>query len=567
MPFLGQQTKLRWYSLTLHYHLSILMFIDIIEATGRHDLLASVAKTNADAENAVMNALVFGLQNTFTATTSSVSSPKDAKALSASDLSFTVPIISIDPYPHHVVASVQLIRKAIDRDLKQGKITDESHASLRSTLEAALSHLPQSSKSVQAARNRFSEMGTPSAILARQDPLIQQMMQSNFPLPPKATTPCNTMGLVRHATAPATRGVPVLKGHGSVRLPISALLLPINRLIIAPALVSLCKCGRRIRCVTLTSNRHPRIGSDHNGAASTKVQFSTVAMRGKWTSKGNDVHLIDGKPSQLQASIENVSQLRSQLDPNGNFGKVRTHSPDAMKAALSQSWLVVECVPERLHMKQEVMAQLDDLAPEDTIIASNSSSYPCSEIVAGLALKNARRILNWPPEIPVIEIMGHESTDAFLIRTMMERCAAHGFSPFHVRGTSIGYIYNRIWAAIKREALLTAAEGAGTPDEIDAIFRGVLKTGKGPFELMDIVGLDVVFDIEEHYAAARGHLPEQPRSYLASYLQKGHLGVKSGQGFYTYGSSPSMRPESPRETAPTTACKIDTSQSAPHIRG
>ncbi|EXU95096.1 3-hydroxyacyl-CoA dehydrogenase [Metarhizium robertsii] len=276
-----------------------------------------------------------------------------------------------------------------------------------------------------------------------------------------------------------------------------------------------------------------------------------------WSSRGNDVHLIDGKPSQLQESVENVNQLRSQLDPNGNFGKVRAHSPDFMRAALSESWLVVECVPERLRLKQEVMAQLDDLAPEETIIASNSSSYPCSELVSGLSLKNAKRVLSahtyWPPETTVIEIMGHESTDPSLIRTMMERCAAHGFSPFHVRRSSIGYIYNRIWAAIKREALLTAAEGAGTPEEIDAIFKGVLKTEKGPFELMDIVGLDVVFDIEKHYAAARRDIPEQPRSYLASYLEKGHLGAKSGRGFYRYDSSPSMQPASHQEIASTTA--------------
>ncbi|KAK2603452.1 hypothetical protein QQS21_004404 [Conoideocrella luteorostrata] len=170
MHFLGQTTKLRWYSLMLHYHLSILMLVDIIEATERYDLLTGLAETNADAENAVMNALVFGLQNNFTMAASSGSSPKDVE--DTTEASFTVPIISIDPYPHHVVASVQLIRKAIDRDLKLGKITDDSHANLQATLEAALSHLPQSSKSVQAARNRFSERTTPDTILARQDPYV-----------------------------------------------------------------------------------------------------------------------------------------------------------------------------------------------------------------------------------------------------------------------------------------------------------------------------------------------------------------------------------------------------------
>lgn len=65
----------------------------------------------------------------------------------------------------------------------------------------------------------------------------------------------------------------------------------------------------------------------------------------------------------------------------------------------------------------------------------------------------------------------------------------------------------RIWAAIKREALLTAAEGIRIPAKIDSIFRAVLKTPKGPFEQMDIVGLDVVYDIEQHFADARAGIP------------------------------------------------------------
>lgn len=157
--------------------------------------------------------------------------------------------------------------------------------------------------------------------------------------------------------------------------------------------------------------------------------------------------------------------------------------------------------------------------------------------------------------------MGHETTDPAHIELMMEQSAAHGFEPFHVKSQSMGYLYNRfvdddadkaarqrdpskltekkkpsrIWAAIKRESLLAAAEGAGTPAEIDAIFRGILKTPKGPFEQMDVVGLDVVHDIEQHYADERQDIPGQPREYLKRYLDRGDLGVKTGRGFYDYG--------------------------------
>jgi len=133
--------------------------------------------------------------------------------------------------------------------------------------------------------------------------------------------------------------------------------------------------------------------------------------------------------------------------------------------------------------------------------------------------------------------MGHETTNPSYITLMMEQCKAHGFSPFHVKSPSMGYIYNRIWAAIKREALLAASEGAATPEEIDDIFKGVLKTPKGPFEQMDVVGLDVVLDIEQHYADARGNIPSAPREYLQKFLDEGNLGVKSGRGFYDYGKS------------------------------
>lgn len=84
---------------------------------------------------------------------------------------------------------------------------------------------------------------------------------------------------------------------------------------------------------------------------------------------------------------------------------------------------------------------------------------------------------------------------------------------------------------------MTAAEGAATPMEIDSIFKSVLKTNKGPFELMDVVGIDVVLDIEKHYAAKRRDIPTEPQGYLSQLLQKGHLGVKSGQGFYSWGNN------------------------------
>ncbi|KAF0639164.1 hypothetical protein FPSE5266_05744 [Fusarium pseudograminearum] len=258
-----------------------------------------------------------------------------------------------------------------------------------------------------------------------------------------------------------------------------------------------------------------------------------------WSSTGSDVHLVDSQEAQLQASLEAIDEFRRSCNKeNASWGKIITHSRDTLSEALQAAWLVVECVPERLDLKQKIIVELDSIAPKETIIASNSSSYSCSEILKGLDLNHESRFLSahsyWPPEVPEIEIMGHETTNSSHIDFMIKQCKVHGFSPFHVKKPSMGYIYNRIWAAIKREALLTAAEGVATPEEIDGIFKGVLKTPKGPFEQMDLVGLDVVMDIEQHYADERGNIPSEPREYLQKFLDEGNLGIKSGRGFYDY---------------------------------
>ncbi|EHK25889.1 uncharacterized protein TRIVIDRAFT_189580 [Trichoderma virens Gv29-8] len=152
MQFLGQQTKLRWFSLMLHYHLSILMVLDTIEVVERYDLLVDLKDASIEAENTVMNALAFGLHNNITLRRAIDSLPPGLPRGSGTTRTFTVPLVAIDPYPHHVVACVQLMRKAIGRDYRNKNITQESYDSLNSTLEYALRHLPQSSKSVQAAR-------------------------------------------------------------------------------------------------------------------------------------------------------------------------------------------------------------------------------------------------------------------------------------------------------------------------------------------------------------------------------------------------------------------------------
>ncbi len=210
---------------------------------------------------------------------------------------------------------------------------------------------------------------------------------------------------------------------------------------------------------------------------------------------------------------------------------------DDLGAAVADAWLVVESLPVRIDLKRQVFAELEQRAPSDAVLASNSSSYPTSELLE--TVTTPERLLNMhffmPPRIRAVELMSCGRTDQAVLDHLRSVLPTYGLTPFEAKAQSVGFIYNRIWAAIKRESLSVAAEGVATPEEIDRLFMMVLGTADGPFRMMDRVGLDVVLDIERHYAAAREGLPESPRRLLEEYVEQGRLGRKSGRGFYDYG--------------------------------
>ena len=136
-----------------------------------------------------------------------------------------------------------------------------------------------------------------------------------------------------------------------------------------------------------------------------------------------------------------------------------------------------------------------------------------------------------PPKQNAVDVMSCGKTDRDVVDFVMATLPQFGLYPFEARRESTGFIFNRVWAAVKRESLEVVAEGVSTPQEVDRMFQ--LNTGSaGPFRTMDQVGLDVVLDIEEHYCAEHPEYPEGPRRLLRTYLEQGRLGVKSGAGFY-----------------------------------
>ncbi|MFK0151574.1 3-hydroxyacyl-CoA dehydrogenase family protein [Streptomyces sp. NPDC090493] len=230
---------------------------------------------------------------------------------------------------------------------------------------------------------------------------------------------------------------------------------------------------------------------------------------------------------------ENVAQVAARIK-GGKPGRVVF--TDDMAETLTDVWLVVEAVPERLELKKDIFGELDRAAPPDAILASNSSSYASSEFID--RVEHPERVLNMhfymPPAQNAIDLMSDGRTDPGVIELLKRELPGYGLFPFEAHRESTGFIFNRIWAAIKREALGEVAEGVSTPRDIDEMWKINVGTPAGPFQMMDQVGLDVVLDIENHYAAENPNLPTGPRELLKEYVDAGHLGVKTGRGFYTH---------------------------------
>jgi len=253
-------------------------------------------------------------------------------------------------------------------------------------------------------------------------------------------------------------------------------------------------------------------------------------------SSGGEVRVYDAKAAQLEIAERFIdSELPKLVKSRPGAVAGRVVFTKTMEPAMAGTWMVVEVVPERLDLKKAIFGDLDRLAPQDAILASNSSSYPASQIIERVTQPS--RVVNthyyMPPEQIAVEVMSCGKTSDAVIADLMERLPLYGVVPFHVRKESVGFIFNRIWAAVKRESLEVVEEGVSTPAEVDRIFEVLLGTHGGPFRLMDKVGLDVVLDIEEHYAAIHPELSARPRELLKQYIKEGRLGLKTGRGFYT----------------------------------
>ncbi|MYD11159.1 MAG: 3-hydroxyacyl-CoA dehydrogenase family protein [Chloroflexi bacterium] len=209
-----------------------------------------------------------------------------------------------------------------------------------------------------------------------------------------------------------------------------------------------------------------------------------------------------------------------------------------LASACRDADLAIEAVPERLDLKRAVFAQLDRLLPPRAIIASNSSSIR----VSGLedATSRPQRVANlhfylpvW--DSPMAEVGGGSHTRPAVLDALEDFARAIGILPLRVRRESTGFVFNRVWRAVKKEVMRVADSGVASIEDIDRAW--MIKFGREkppPFAQMDRIGLDVIRDIELHYAAESGDPDDLPPALLTERVERGELGVKSGRGFYEY---------------------------------
>jgi 3-hydroxyacyl-CoA dehydrogenase len=261
---------------------------------------------------------------------------------------------------------------------------------------------------------------------------------------------------------------------------------------------------------------------------------------------GSQVTLFDTNPEILGKAI---GRIRSNLEVCIKYSSVTKDAaaavPDRITLAsdlgegLSQADFIVEAVVENIEIKRSVIAQIEQLCSEETIITSTTSSYCVRDLAA--EMRHPERFLvthywNPPYLIPIVEVMPGELTEAEVVEITILQLKAVGKYPALVKKDVPGFVGNRLQHALRREAIAIVDQGIASPEDVDLIAKlsfGLRLPVVGPLETVDLGGLDLTQAIQTYL------LPEldrstAPKKIIDEKVKRGELGVKTGKGFFDW---------------------------------
>jgi 3-hydroxybutyryl-CoA dehydrogenase len=257
---------------------------------------------------------------------------------------------------------------------------------------------------------------------------------------------------------------------------------------------------------------------------------------------GYAVQLVDVARPMLDAARRNIEKSLGKFLEKG---KLSASARDAALGRLSMATAldslaeadyIVEAIVEDVEAKRSLFAGLDALARQSTILASNTSSISITSL--GAATKRPARVLgmhfmNPVPLMPLVELIRGQSTSAESMQVASDLCTSLGKTAVEAADYP-GFIANRILMPMINEAIFAVMEGVGTPEAIDTVMKLGMNHPMGPLTLADFVGLDICLAILTVLHDGLGDPKYRPCPLLRRMVAAGHLGRKSGQGFYTY---------------------------------
>jgi len=252
----------------------------------------------------------------------------------------------------------------------------------------------------------------------------------------------------------------------------------------------------------------------------------------EWSAlHGYNVNIYDINSEGLIKFFDDISK---KLKIGGANGEIRQFN--SISEAVKDADLVIEAVPEKLELKKQVFKDIDKHAPSHAIIATNSSSIPVSRIENSVKRKDKLLNLHFYklPDFPMADIARGTKTSEDTFNIGKKWLESIDITPLVLKKECLGFVFNRVWRAIKKECLKIWDGGYADIEDVDKAWKIFTNMKIGPFQFMDIIGLDVVLDIEMMYYKESGDPNDKPPQILKDKVDKGELGVKTGKGFYNY---------------------------------